>query len=89
MQNARVATSHLLKKAIGERQIRAQRSTYVHRKLLACNIFYAYHIGEALIPNARKATQVSCATNALELLIRYMLRQLAVNANSVLLFPFK
>ena len=66
MQNAWVAMIRLLKKAIGERTIRAQRSSNVHRKLLACNIFNAYHIGEALIHNARKATQVSCATNALE-----------------------
>ena len=66
MQNAWVAITLLLKKAIGERATRAQRSSNVHIKLLACNILNAYHIGEALIHNARKATQVSCATNALE-----------------------
>jgi hypothetical protein len=44
MQNAWVAMSHLLGKAIGERAIRVQKSTCVHRKILACNIFYAYNI---------------------------------------------
>jgi ATP-dependent Lon protease len=78
-----------LKKAIGERVIRVQRFTIVLRKVLACNIFSAYLIEEALIRNALKATQVSCATNALEKLIRYMSRQLEVNASSVLVLPFK
>jgi len=44
MQNAWEAMSHLLKKAIGERAIRVQRSSYVHIKTLACNIFYSYHL---------------------------------------------
>jgi hypothetical protein len=47
MQNAWVEMSHLLKKAIGERAIRVQRSSYVRRKTLACNIFYSYHLEEA------------------------------------------
>jgi hypothetical protein len=38
MQNVLVEMSHLLKKATGERTIRAQRSSCVHRKVLACNI---------------------------------------------------
>jgi hypothetical protein len=89
MQNVWVEMSLKLKKAIGERVIRVQRSSIVPRKLLACNIFSAYHIEEALILNARKATQVSCATNALEKLIRFMSRQLEVNASCVLVLPFK
>jgi hypothetical protein len=55
--------SPLLKKDFGEKAIRAQKYSNVHRKLLACNLFYAYHLGEVLILNALKATQALCATN--------------------------